>query len=237
MTGTRIAMKRCIAMKRIAPVPLRPLPNRLRNLFPAARRILTALAACSLAASVSVSCTVSLTEESFAGGPARSSGQARVKLNVIYMDQAGYQPEQFEQMTREFTQLTGIDAALNIVRYDEQYEKIVTSATSPVATYDVVLLDLIWVAEFAEKGYVVPLDRNLAERLRRDISPTILSAFEYGGRIWAMPFLANLHFLFYNKDMLQKAGFSGPPTSFWPRTCSYRGRLRSHQTGRSSVAS
>ncbi|MCR4402225.1 MAG: extracellular solute-binding protein [Firmicutes bacterium] len=141
------------------------------------------------------------------------SAGREMRLNVIYMAQAGYQPEQFEEMTREFTEETGIDVAVNIVRYDEEYQKIVTSATSPVATYDVVLLDLIWVAEFAEKSYVVPLDKGLASRAREDVSPIILSAFEHRGRIWAMPFLANLHFLFYNSDMLQRAGFKAPPAT------------------------
>ncbi|MEW5865822.1 MAG: extracellular solute-binding protein [Bacillota bacterium] len=139
------------------------------------------------------------------------AGQAAARLNVIYMAQAGYQPEQFEGMTREFTQNSGIEVVLNIVRYDEEYQKIVTSATSPVATYDVVLVDLIWVAEFARKKYVAPLDRGLAQRAKQDISPSILNAFEYDGRIWAMPFLANLHFLFYNQHMLSLAGFEGPP--------------------------
>ncbi|NLG79429.1 MAG: extracellular solute-binding protein [Firmicutes bacterium] len=141
----------------------------------------------------------------------RVAAGSQVRLNVIYMAQAGYQPEHFEEMTREFTKETGIDVAVNFVRYDEEYQKIVTSATSPVATYDVVLVDLIWVAEFAEKGYVVPLDQGLAAKARQDISPTILNAFEHRGRIWAMPFLANLHFLFYNADMLGRAGFGAPP--------------------------
>ncbi|MGE5586548.1 MAG: extracellular solute-binding protein [Bacillota bacterium] len=134
-----------------------------------------------------------------------------VRLNVIYMAQAGYQPDEFEEMTREFARESGIRVALNFVRYDEEYQKIVTSATSPVATYDVVLVDLIWVAEFAEKGYVVPLDRGLAAKVRQGISPEILSAFEDRGRIWAMPFLANFHFLFYNEDMLRRAGFDAAP--------------------------
>lgn len=132
-------------------------------------------------------------------------------LNVIYMAQAGYQPEHFREMTREFTRRCGIEVVLNIVRYDEEYMKIVTSATSPVATYDVVLVDLIWVAEFAKKKYVSPLDRGFVEKIRQDIPEIILDAFEYDGRIWAMPFLANIHFLFYNDDMLNGAGFSGSP--------------------------
>jgi multiple sugar transport system substrate-binding protein len=143
-----------------------------------------------------------------AGG--RSGG---AKLNVIYMAQAGYQPEQFQQMTREFMSRYGIEVAANIVRYDEEYQKIVTSATSTVATYDVVLVDLIWVAEFAEKNYLVPLGKPLLSQLDLDVSPAIKRAFEYKGRVWAMPFLANIHFLFYNQDMLRRAGFSDPPTT------------------------
>ncbi len=74
-------------------------------------------------------------------------------------------------MTREFTRRCGIEVVLNIVRYDEEYMKIVTSATSPVATYDVVLVDLIWVAEFAKKNtYLPPLTGGLWKRLDR-ISP------------------------------------------------------------------
>ncbi|MGE5592448.1 MAG: extracellular solute-binding protein [Betaproteobacteria bacterium] len=150
----------------------------------------------------------------FAGAlPLRAAAGAQPRLNVIYMAQAGYQPEQFAEMTREFTKETGIDVTVNFVRYDEEYQKIVMSASSPVATYDVVLMDLIWVAEFAEKGYVVPLDRSLASKARQDIPRAILDAFEHRGRIWAMPFLANLHFLFYNADMLRRAGFDSPPAT------------------------
>lgn len=142
---------------------------------------------------------------------AASGGSGGDGLNVIYMAQAGYQPEQFQQMTREFVSRYGIEVVANIVRYDEEYQKIVTSATSTVATYDVVLVDLIWVAEFAEKNYLVPLGKSLLSQLELDVSPAIRRAFEYKGRIWAMPFLANIHFLFYNHDMLRLAGFCDPP--------------------------
>lgn len=142
---------------------------------------------------------------------AAGGGSGGAGLNVIYMAQAGYQPEQFQQMTREFVSRYGIEVAANIVRYDEEYQKIVTSATSTVATYDVVLVDLIWVAEFAEKNYLVPLGKSLLSQLDLDVSPAIKRAFEYKGRVWAMPFLANIHFLFYNQDILRRAGFSNPP--------------------------
>lgn len=133
-------------------------------------------------------------------------------LNVIYMAQAGYQPDVFNARIKEFEDKTGAKVNLTFVKYDEQHEKIVTSAAAPTATYDVISLDLIWTAEFAEKGYVMSLDDLIAKDIKKsDIAPAIWSAFEYKGKTWAMPFLANFQLFFYNKEMLDKAGIKEPP--------------------------
>jgi len=132
------------------------------------------------------------------------------EINVIYMAQAAYQPEEVKAMARLFTEMTGIRVNIDFVKYDEQHEKVVASAIAPVATYDVFSLDLIWTAGFAEKGLCIPLDDKIAP-LKEDIPPAILEAFTYKGKIWAMPFLANFQLFFYNMNMIKRAGFSAPP--------------------------
>lgn len=132
-------------------------------------------------------------------------------LNVIYMAQAGYQPDDIRDMADLFEFLTDTKVNITFVKYDEQHEKIVASAVAPVATYDVILLDLIWTAEFASKKMVVPLDEYITPEMRKDIAPAIMDAFVYNGKTWAMPFLANFQLFFYNTDMIKKAGFSAPP--------------------------
>lgn len=133
------------------------------------------------------------------------------ELNVIYMTQAGYQPDVFLARVKLFEEWTGANVSLTFVKYDEQHAKIVDSATAPRAIYDVFALDLIWTAEFAEKGYVLPLDSRIPAAMRADIAPAIWNAFEYNGQTWAMPFLANFQLFFYNEDYIRQAGFSGPP--------------------------
>ncbi len=132
-------------------------------------------------------------------------------LNVLYMAQAGYQPDDIRAMANLFESLTGAKVNLTFVKYDEQHEKVIASAVSPVATYDVILLDLIWTAEFASKKMVEPLDKYITADMREDIAPAIMDAFVYNGKTWAMPFLANFQLFFYNEDMIKRAGFAGAP--------------------------
>jgi len=144
-----------------------------------------------------------LTGGTFAAGAAE-------EINVIYMAQAAYQPDEIRDMADLFEELSGIKVNLEFVKYDEQHEKVVLSAVAPVPTYDVFSLDLIWTAEFASRGFCVPIDDYITE-VKADIAPAILDAFVFNGKTWAMPFLANFQLFFYNIDMIKKAGFAGPP--------------------------
>ncbi|MFQ5834979.1 MAG: extracellular solute-binding protein [bacterium] len=139
------------------------------------------------------------------------TARAAEEINVIYMAQAAYQPPEIRDMADFFEELTGIKVNLEFVKYDEQHEKIVASAVAPVPTYDVFSLDLIWTAEFASRGFAVPLDDYMTPEIKADIAPAILDAFVFNGKTWAMPFLANFQLFFYNIDMIKKAGFTGAP--------------------------
>ena len=136
---------------------------------------------------------------------------AAEEINVIYMAQAAYQPDEVRDMADLFEELSGIKVNLEFVKYDEQHEKVVLSAVAPVPTYDVFSLDLIWTAEFASKGFCVALDDYITPEVRADIAPAIMDAFVFDGKTWAMPFLANFQLFFYNIDMIKQAGFTGPP--------------------------
>lgn len=133
------------------------------------------------------------------------------ELSVLYMAQAGYQPEDISQMTEIFEEITDQEVNVTYVKYDEMHDKIVTSAVVPKGTYDVVLEDLIWTAEFAEKGFVEPMDNLVNETILEDIPKAVLDAFRYDGQLWAMPFLANFQLFFYNQDMIEEAGFEKQP--------------------------
>jgi multiple sugar transport system substrate-binding protein len=128
------------------------------------------------------------------------------ELNMLYMAQAGYQPSDILGQVKSFKEETGITVNLSFYEYEDQYNLIIQSSKKTVADYDIILVDLIWTADFAEKAIIDPVPPYLLSEVREGIIPEIYSAFTYAERIWAVPFLANF-------ELLHRAGFIRPPAS------------------------
>ena len=84
-----------------------------------------------------------------------------------------------------------------------------------------------WVGEFAPLGGLMPLDdfrrRNgyTADRFL----PNMWEHFRFtDGVIYGAPFIAESRIMFYRRDLLEAAGFSGPPTT-WEQIWEYGRRL------------
>lgn len=135
------------------------------------------------------------------------------QLNMLYMAQAGYQPSDILAQARSFEAKTGIAVNLSFYEYEDQYNLIIESSKKQKADYDIILLDLIWTADFAEKAIIDPIPPYLANQVREGIIPEIYSAFTYKDRIWAVPFLANFQLFYTNMELLHRAGFIRPPAT------------------------
>src|SRR5690349_25165274 len=82
---------------------------------------------------------------------ATSSGN--VTLNNLFQQQAGYSASDLAGMTAAFEKANpNIKVNNTLVAYEALHDKIVAAA--PAGTYDVVLGDVIWPAEFGSKGIV-----------------------------------------------------------------------------------
>lgn len=76
--------------------------------------------------------------------------------------------------------------------------------------YDVMGMDMLWTAEFARAGYLVPLDPRdflLAGFLQRPVDTATLD-----GRLWAIPQRTDAGLLFYRKDLLGEINAKPPKT-------------------------
>jgi multiple sugar transport system substrate-binding protein len=103
---------------------------------------------------------------------------------------------------------------LDFVAYEALHDKIVTAATSKSGTYDVVLLDCIWPAEFASAGFIADVTDRIPEDVRADIWPGALESATYQGKLYGMPWLNDVLYLYYNKKMLAEAGYDAPPKTW-----------------------
>ncbi|HET7014940.1 MAG TPA: ABC transporter substrate-binding protein [Streptosporangiaceae bacterium] len=93
---------------------------------------------------------------------------------------------------------------------DDQHAQLVANLQTRSSLYDVMSLDVVWTAEFAASGWIVPLNPRsfpLPDFLR----PAVATA-RFAGRLFAVPFTSNAGLLYYRSDILDAAHASPPRT-------------------------
>lgn len=85
---------------------------------------------------------------------------------------------------------------------DVQHQQFVTWLVARDPSVDVYLIDVIWVAEFAAAGWILPLDDYLAPARRAAFIPSLLQAMTYQGKVFALPRFTENGLLYYRKDLV-----------------------------------
>lgn len=136
--------------------------------------------------------------------PAKEAG----KLTVICTSDR--RPSAETVINPAFTEKTGVsDIELIDTAWNDIHNKIVTMAVSGTPV-DVTYVDTIWPGEFAQAGFLKPLDGYMTEEVTADLFEVTWQQSVYKGKPYAMPDCANLKWLFYNKEMLEAAGIAKP---------------------------
>jgi multiple sugar transport system substrate-binding protein len=138
-----------------------------------------------------------------------------VTLHALFMKQAGYSDAEVTAMTDAFMAANpNIKVETEFVAYEALHDKIVTDQVGGSGIYDTVLMDTIWPAEFAHAGIVQDLTSKIPADMKTGVFESAFAGGAYQGHFYGVPWLNDTEFLYYNKDMLAKAGFSNPPTTW-----------------------
>ena len=84
---------------------------------------------------------------------------------------------------------------------DQQLDDIVQNMQAQNASYDIVTVDVVWTAQFAAKGWLVPLKGQFALDTTKLLKPTVAAA-TYNGTLYAAPFASDGGLLYYRKDLV-----------------------------------
>jgi len=93
---------------------------------------------------------------------------------------------------------------------DEQHQFYVINLRGGSRDFDVLALDVIWVAEFARAGWIADVTGLLPDN--EALFAASLEAVTYEGRHYAVPWFVDAGLLYYRKDLLELHGFSAPRT-------------------------
>ena len=125
------------------------------------------------------------------------------EISGIFLDRPGYRA--IIKLLPEFEKKTGIKVNYEIVPYENTREKEVLNFTSQ-GDLTMALVDLVWIGEFAENGWIDPIDNFTKDKSITDPNlkldgffPLLLDAFgSWGGKTYG-PSLRQL----FGPDVLQ----------------------------------
>jgi multiple sugar transport system substrate-binding protein len=93
---------------------------------------------------------------------------------------------------------------------DDQRAQLVNDLQVHSSRYDVMALDVVWTAEFADAGWITQLNPGDFP-LSQLLGPAVNSG-KYAGRLYAVPYNSNAGLLYYRTDLLAEAGVKPPRT-------------------------
>lgn len=139
---------------------------------------------------------------------------AETTISALFMAQAAYSEADVRAMTEAFGKANpDIKVNLEFVPYEGLHDKTVLAQGSG-GGYDVVLFDVIWPAEYATNNVLVDVSSRITEDMKKGVLAGAWTTVEYDGKYYGMPWILDTKYLFYNKEILEKAGISAPPKTW-----------------------
>jgi multiple sugar transport system substrate-binding protein len=83
---------------------------------------------------------------------------------------------------------------------DQQREQLVRRLAAEDSDIDIMGMDVIWTAEFAEAGWLLPWEGDAAAKATDGTIPATIQTGTYEGKLYAAPFTTNTQLLWYRKD-------------------------------------
>jgi trehalose/maltose transport system substrate-binding protein len=150
-----------------------------------------------LAASLAIGCGV--------GGDEGGTGARAINWYVFNEPGGAY-----DQAVSECNDQAGGRYHINYVKLptdaNQQRELIVRRLAAEDDSIDLVGMDVIWTAELAEAGWILPWEGPNREEAEKDKLDGPLKTVEYQGKVWGIPFTSNTQLLWYRKDLVDPPG-------------------------------
>ena len=121
-----------------------------------------------------------------------------------------------KQGAKGFEEKYGVKVNFVETPYAEIHQKLMTVGASGGSDFDVVFVESDFVSQMGKAGILEPLNDYEANSETLHFSDFVDSTIErntLNGTVYAIPQVADVQTTLYNKDILEKLGFSNPPAT------------------------
>lgn len=132
------------------------------------------------------------------------------RIHLVFKQQPMWgEPAAFRGLLRRFEQANPsitVEAQYLPNASDLAHQYYLTALGGGAADFDVLVIDVIWVPEFAHAGWIADVsDAFPPAQLRRDFLPGPAAAVVVDGRSFAVPWYVDVGLLYYRSDLVPRA--------------------------------
>ena len=134
-------------------------------------------------------------------------------VTIRYLDNPGTNVQELNaKFGRDFPNVTL--EVVNVPQGEHMREKLITSFAAGGGDYDLFLIDIIDVPQFAVAKWAMDISALLPQSLKDDVMDFAKEGCVYKGRWYGAPAISEWKTWTYNLKMINDAGFSGPPATW-----------------------
>ncbi|NEC03168.1 extracellular solute-binding protein [Streptomyces anulatus] len=170
------------------------------------RRGITATA---LVAALALAATACGSDDESGGG--KSSGELSGTVTWWDTSSVGSEDKVFKKLAEGFEKKhPKVDVKYVNVPFGDAQNKFKNAAQAGDGAPDVIRSEVAWTPDFANLGYLAPLDGTPALKDQDDFLKQAVASTEYEDKTYAVPQVIDSMGIFYNKKLLKEAGVEAP---------------------------
>lgn len=143
--------------------------------------------------------------------PEQTTGcQDADRVPITWSTIAGFYTDAMSQLVSDFEKSNCVKVTVVNIDNSQLYDKQVIEMVGKTGAYDVVTLETAEKAEFAENGFILPIDdyikENAATVKYEDVAPILADmTTSYKGKVWGLPYYTYTAGYFYRADLFEDA--------------------------------
>ena len=140
-----------------------------------------------------------------------SAAQAET-LNVVVAYYSAATQGLFEGMAKDFMAANPNDEIkIEVVQWDNLQQRLTTDIAGGTEP-DIAMIGTRWLVDYVKNDIAEPLD--LTPEFKGAFIESFLSPSTFDGKLYGLPVAASARAMYYNKDLLAKAGVNEPPANW-----------------------
>jgi multiple sugar transport system substrate-binding protein len=118
----------------------------------------------------------------------------------------------FEGMAKDFMEKhPGDEVKIEVIQWDNLQQRLTTDIAGGTEP-DIAMIGTRWLVDYVKNDIAEPMD--LTPEFKASFIESFLSPSTFDGTMYGLPVAASARAMYYNKDLLAKAGVTAPPTNW-----------------------